>query len=280
MTNVEELKQIATRIKRDIIQLSAANSGHPGGAIGAAEIIAELYFHRMKQDITNPQWEDRDRFVLSNGHTCLALYSALARKGYIDVEELKTFRKINSRLQGHPSRHDLPEIETASGPLGQGLSVANGMAMAQKLRESSVKVYCLVGDGELQEGQIWEAMMTSAHHRLDNLAMIINWNNIQIDGRVEDVMNIEPLDEKFEAFGWNVISINGHKIEEIQAAFDQFEQTKERPTVIIAKTVLGNGVSYMEHEPIWHGKAPSAEEEKIALKEIGESNFESDLILN
>ncbi|WP_163536418.1 transketolase [Gracilibacillus sp. YIM 98692] len=280
MANVKELKQIATRIKRDIIQISSANTGHPGGAIGAAEIIAELYFSRMRHDPKNPDWEDRDRFVLSNGHTCLALYSAMARTGYFSSEELATFRKINSRLQGHPSRHDLPGLETASGPLGQGLSVANGMALAQKLRKSNANIYCLVGDGELQEGQVWEAMMTSAHHKLDNLALIINWNNIQIDGHVKDVMNIEPIDAKFKSFGWNVISIDGHNLEEIKSAFDQFENNVGSPTVVIAKTVLGNGVSYMENEAIWHGKAPSEDEAQKALDEIGESNFENDLIFN
>ncbi len=165
MANLEELQAIATRIKRDIIQLSSANTGHPGGAIGAAEIIAELYFSRLNHDPKNPSWVDRDRFVLSNGHTCLALYSAMARSGYFETKELATFRKVNSRLQGHPSKHDLPGLETSAGPLGQGLSIANGMALAEKLRNSDANVYCLVGDGELQEGQIWEALMTSAHYR-------------------------------------------------------------------------------------------------------------------
>ncbi|MFC4402503.1 transketolase [Gracilibacillus xinjiangensis] len=279
MQSVEYLERVSKRIKRDIIQLCSANTGHPGGALGAAELFAELYFSRLRHSPENPDWEDRDRFILSNGHICLALYSSLARSGYFDLEELATFRKINSRLQGHPSREDLPGVETASGPLGQGLSIANGMAMAQKLRKSDVKVYCLVGDGEIQEGQIWEAMMTSAHHKLDNLALIINWNNIQIDGLVKDVMNIEPIDEKFKAFGWNVISINGHNLEEIKDAFDQFENNVGSPTVIIAKTILGKGISYMEHKAVWHGKAPSEEEALQALNEIGECGYADDLVL-
>ncbi len=272
------MKEIATRLKRDIIQLTSANTGHPGGAIGAAEIVAELYFNRLKHDPSNPFWEDRDRFILSNGHICTVLYSAMARSGYFEVEELKTFRKVNSRLQGHPSRHDLPGIETASGPLGQGLSIANGIALSNKLRNNNSKVYCLVGDGELQEGQIWEAAMTSAHYQLDNLVLIINWNDIQIDGHVKDVMNIEPIADKFKSFGWNTIEIDGHNISEIQSALDTFEINNGSPTAIIARTVLGNGVSYMEHEAIWHGKAPSSEEAKQALEEIGTSTFESDLI--
>ncbi|GAA0310478.1 transketolase [Gracilibacillus halotolerans] len=280
MQSVETLEKIAKRIKRDIIQLTAANTGHPGGAIGAAEIFAELYFSRLRHNPKNPDWEDRDRFILSNGHICLALYSSLARTGYFDVEELRTFRKINSRLQGHPSREDLVGIETASGPLGQGVSIANGIAMAQKLKKSDANVYCLVGDGELQEGQIWEALMTSAHHKLDNVALIVNWNNIQIDGHVKDIMNIEPIDEKFKSFGWNVINIDGHNLSEVKEAFDQFEKNEGSPTAIIAKTVLGNGISYMENKAVWHGQAPSKEQAFQALQEIGETDFGSDLILN
>ncbi|HZH61941.1 MAG TPA: transketolase [Metabacillus sp.] len=280
MTNVKEIKEISTRIKRDVIQLTSNNTGHPGGAIGAADIIAELYFNRMKHDPSNPNLEDRDRFVLSNGHICAALYSAMARSGYFEVDELQTFRKMNSRLQGHPSRKDLPGVETAAGPLGQGLSVANGMALANRLRNNDARVYCLVGDGEIQEGQIWEAAMTSAHYKLDHLALIINWNDIQIDGHVKDVMNIEPIADKFKSFGWNTIEIDGHDLREIQSAFDSFEQHKGEPTAIIARTVIGKGVSYMEHQPIWHGKAPSSEEAKQALDEIGPSSFGEDLIFH
>ncbi len=277
MRSVEEIREISTRIKRDVIQLTSSNTGHPGGALGAADIIAELYFNRMNHDPKNPNREDRDRFVLSNGHICAALYSAMARSGYFELDELYTFRKINSRLQGHPSRKDLPGIETSSGPLGQGLSVANGIALANRLKGIDARIYCLVGDGEIQEGQIWEAVMTSAHYKLDRLALIISWNDIQIDGNVKDVMNIEPIADKFKAFGWNTIEIDGHDLHQIRAAFDAFEQHRGSPTAIIARTVIGKGVSFMENKAIWHGKAPSAEEAKKALEEIGPSQFGEDL---
>lgn len=280
LKSVSDIKAISTRMKRDIIQLVAKNTGHPGGALGAADLIAELYFNRMKHDPQNPDKEDRDRFVLSNGHICAALYSAMARSGYFPVEELGTLRKINSRLQGHPSRVDLPGVETSSGPLGQGLSVANGMALANRLKNIDARIYCLVGDGEIQEGQIWEAVMTSAHYKLDKLALIVSWNDIQIDGRVKDVMNIEPIADKFKSFGWHTIEIDGHDLHQIREAFDQFEQHKGAPTAIIARTVIGKGVSYMEHEPIWHGKAPSADEAAQALQEIGPSSYGEDLVLN
>lgn len=278
MRSVNEIKEIATRIKRDIIQLTSKNTGHPGGAIGASDIIAELYFNRMQHDSNNLEKDDRDRFVLSNGHICAALYSAMARSGYFEIDELQTLRKINSRLQGHPSRKDLPGIETSSGPLGQGLSIANGMAMANRLKGNDARTYCVVGDGELQEGQIWEAAMTSAHYKLDQLALIINWNDIQIDGHVKDVMNIEPIADKFNSFGWNSIEIDGHDLHQIRNAFDSFERHKGSPTAIIARTVLGNGVSFMENKPVWHGKAPSIDEAIQALDEIGPSSFGQDLV--
>lgn len=277
MRTVTEIKEIATRIKRDVVQLTSMNTGHPGGAIGVAEIIAELYFNRLKHDPKNPDWEERDRFVLSNGHICAALYSAMARSGYFDIDELYTFRKINSRLQAHPSKIDLPGVETSSGPLGQGLSIANGMALANRMKKINSRVYCLVGDGEIQEGQIWEAAMTSSHYGLDNVALIVSWNNIQIEGNVTEVMNIEPIAEKFRSFGWNTLEIDGHNIEEVQNAFDQFESNTGSPTAIIAKTVLGKGVSFMENEAKWHGTAPSTEEAEQALAEIGNSSFGSDL---
>ncbi|QGH35912.1 transketolase [Gracilibacillus salitolerans] len=278
MANTREIKEISKRIKRDVIQLTSKNTGHPGGAIGAADIIAELYFNRLHHRPSQPDWEDRDRFVLSNGHICTALYSAMARSGYFPIEELWTFRKLNSRLQGHPSRHDLPGLETSAGPLGQGLSIANGMALANRLRGSDAKIYCLVGDGEIQEGQVWEAAMTAAHHHLDKIALIVSWNDIQIDGHVKDVMNIEPIAEKFKAFGWHTLEIDGNEVNEIKMAFDQFEQNTGAPTAIIAKTVIGKGVSFMEDEAIWHGKAPSAEEATRALEEIGTSSFGTELI--
>lgn len=277
MSNTKEINDIAVRIKRDIVQLTSMNTGHPGGAIGVAEIIAELYFNRLKHDPKNPNWEERDHFVLSNGHICAALYSAMARSGYFDVDELYSFRKINSRLQAHPSNNDLPGIETSSGPLGQGLSITNGIALANRVKNLDSKVYCLVGDGELQEGQIWEALMTSAHYKLDNVALIVSWNDIQIDGTVKEVMNIEPLADKFESFGWNTLEIDGHNIDEIKEAFDKFEKNNGSPTAIIAKTTLGKGVSYMEDLPKWHGTAPSEEEAQQALQELGTSKFGQDL---
>lgn len=277
MTNTKDIYDIARRIKRDVVQLTSMNTGHPGGAIGVAEIIAELYFNRLRHDPKNPDWENRDHFILSNGHICAALYSAMARSGYFDVDELYTFRKINSRLQAHPSKNDLPGIETSAGPLGQGLSIANGIALANRANNLDSKVYCLVGDGELQEGQIWEALMTSAHYHLDQVALIVSWNDIQIDGHVKDVMNIEPLTEKFESFGWHTIEIDGHDVEEVKSAFDQFENNHGSPTAIIARTVLGKGVSYMENKAKWHGTAPSIEEAQQALDELGESSFGTDL---
>src|SRR5690625_4009241 len=252
MTNLEKIYDIATRIKRDVIQLTSMNTGHPGGAIGVAEIIAELYFNRLRHDPKNPEWEERYRFILSKGHICAALYSAMARSDYFDIEELYTFRKINSRLQAHPSKMDLPGIETSSGPLGQGLSIANGIALANRVNNINSRVYCVVGDGELQEGQIWESAMTASHYSLDKLALIVSWNDIQIDGHVKDVMNIEPIGDKFKAFGWNTIEIDGHDIDEIKYAFDKFENNIGSPTVIIAKTVIGKGVSYMENKAKWH----------------------------
>lgn len=277
MTNTKDIYDIARRIKRDVVQLTSMNTGHPGGAIGVAEIIAELYFNRLRHDPKNPDWENRDHFILSNGHICAALYSAMARSGYFDVDELYTFRKINSRLQAHPSKNDLPGIETSAGPLGQGLSIANGIALANRAKNLDSKVYCLVGDGELQEGQIWEALMTSAHYHLDQVALIVSWNDVQIDGHVKDVMNIEPLTEKFESFGWHTIEIDGHDVEEVKSAFDQFENNHGSPTAIIARTVLGKGVSYMENKAKWHGTAPSIEEAQQALDELGESSFGTDL---
>ncbi|MBX6353501.1 MAG: transketolase [Thermoflavifilum sp.] len=273
-----DMVEVARRIRRDVIQMIAASqSGHPGGALGAAEILSVLYFDKMNHNPKNPDWPARDRFVLSNGHICAALYSALARSGYFPVEELLTFRRLNSRLQGHPSRHDLPGIETAAGPLGQGLSIANGMALGLRLQNVDAKVYCLVGDGEIQEGQFWEAAMTSAHYRLNNLALILSWNGLQIDGAVADVKNMEPIAAKFQAFGWNVVEIDGHDIPQIQQAFEEFSRSHNQPTAIIARTVMGKGVSFMEDKALWHGKAPSRDEAARALQEIGPSSFGEDL---
>jgi transketolase len=275
-----DLEEVARRIRRDVIQMIvSSNSGHLGGALGIAELMSVLYFEKMNHQPHNPTWEDRDRFLLSNGHVCAALYSALARSGYFPVEELLTFRKINSRLQGHPCPHELPGIETAAGPLGQGLSIANGMAMGIRRRKSEANVYCLVGDGELQEGQLWEAIMTAAHFKLNNVALIVNWNGLQIDGSLKDVKNLEPITDKFEAFGWKVADIDGHNITDIRRALDEFSQRKEeKPFVIIARTLMAKGVNFMEDQGIWHGKVPSLEESTAALKEIGLCKELADLV--
>lgn len=278
---MHHLEQIARRIRRDVIQMIAVSgSGHIGGALGVAEIMAVLYFEQMKHAPDNPHWEERDRFLLSNGHVCAALYSALARSGYFPAEELLTFRKINSRLQGHPSLHDhLPGIETASGPLGQGLSIANGVALGIRKRGIDANVYCLVGDGEIQEGQIWEAVMTSAHYRLNHLALIVNWNGLQIDGSVRDVKNLDPVMDKFAAFGWNVLDIDGHDIAQIRKAIETFKRREtDKPCAIIARTVMAKGVPFMENQAIWHGKVPSLEESIRALEAVGPSEAFEDLI--
>jgi len=274
------LEQVARRIRRDVVQMIAASrSGHIGGALGVAELLAVLYFDKMRHRPEEPDWEDRDRFVLSNGHVCAALYSALARSGYFPAEELLTFRKLGSRLQGHPCRVHLPYVETASGPLGQGLSIANGMALALRLRRSPAKVYCLAGDGEMQEGQIWEAVMTSAHYKLNNLMLIVNWNGLQIDGDVNQVKTIDPLTDKLEAFGWRVMDIDGHDIGQIRSAIDSFlAEEDERPVAVIARTLMAKGVSFMEGLAVWHGKVPSEEEAVRALEEIGDCDWMRDLI--
>ncbi len=245
-----------------------AKSGHPGGSLSSVDIITVLFFNQMNIDPKNPTSPSRDRFVLSKGHVAPALYSVLAERGYFDKEELKSLRHIGSMLQGHPDMRKTPGVDMSTGSLGQGLSVANGMAMASKLDGAGIRVYCLCGDGELQEGQIWEAAMTASHYKLDNLCLIIDNNNLQIDGKVNEVMSIYPLDEKFRSFGFEVIKIDGHNIQEIIDAFDVAKTIKGKPTVIIANTIKGKGVSYMENEVGWHGKAPKEEEYKIAMEEL------------
>ena len=277
---MNDLAQVARRIRRDVIQMIASsNSGHIGGALGIAEIMAVLYFEKMRHSPENPNWEGRDRFLLSNGHVCAAMYSALARSGYFPAEELLTFRKINSRLQGHPSRHDhLPGIETASGPLGQGLSIANGMALGLRMEKSDAQVFCLVGDGEIQEGQFWEAVMTSAHYKLNRMVLIVNWNELQIDGTVQDVKSLDRAGERFAAFGWNVLDIDGHDIDQIREAIDRTRSDDSgKPHVIIARTLMAKGVPFMENQAIWHGKVPSADETRRALDIVGPSEAFADL---
>ncbi|NMB26670.1 MAG: transketolase [Tissierellia bacterium] len=270
MDKYKDLKTIANNMRINIIKmLSRAQSGHPGGSLSACEILATLYFKEMNIDPKNPHWEDRDRFVLSKGHGAPVLYAALAEKGYFSKEELKSLRKIDSMLQGHPDMKGTPGVDMTTGSLGQGLSAVNGMALAGKVDKKDYRVYALIGDGEVQEGIIWEAAMFAAHHKLDNITVFLDHNGLQIDGFNKDVMDIEPIDDKFKSFGWHVINIDGHSFEEIIKAIDEAKLTKGKPTMIIAKTIKGKGVSFMENQAGWHGKAPSEEETRKALDELG-----------
>lgn len=270
INNIEELKSLAKVVRKDIVtMLTASASGHPGGSLSAADIVTTLFFKEMNIDVNNPQDTNRDRFVLSKGHAAPVLYSALARKGFFPVEELTTLRKIGSRLQGHPSMKALPGVDMSTGSLGQGISVATGMALAGKIDEKAYRVYTLLGDGELEEGQVWEAAMSAAHYKLDNLTAFIDFNGLQIDGNIEDVMNPSPIDKKFEAFGWNVLIIDGNDIEEIIEAIEKAKECKGVPTAIICKTVKGKGVSFMENQAGWHGVAPTKEQCEQAILEIG-----------
>ena len=244
-------------------------SGHPGGSLSCADILTVLYFNQMNINPQEPKAESRDRFVLSKGHCSPALYSTLAIRGYFKEEELNKFRKINSNLQGHPDMNKVPGVDMTSGSLGQGLSVANGMALSSKMNSMGYRVYCLLGDGEIEEGQIWEAAMTSSKYKLDNLCVIVDNNNLQIDGEIQKVKGLNKIEEKFESFGFNVITINGNNIEQIIDAFDRAKMAKGMPTAIIAKTVKGKGISFMENNVSWHGKAPNEEQFKLAVQELG-----------
>ena len=268
--DVNELQTYAKEIRKGIIEaVYNANSGHPGGSLSIAEILAVLYFNQMNIDEKNPHAKGRDRLVLSKGHTSPAVYSALALKGFFDIKELTKFRNVNSNLQGHPDMKRVPGVDASTGSLGQGLSIANGMALASNMDSEGIRVYCICGDGEIQEGQIWEAAMTAAHYKLDNLCVIIDNNNLQIDGKVNEVMSIYPIDEKFKSFGFEVINVDGHNIPELIKAFEQAKKIKGKPTAIIANTIKGKGVSFMENEAGWHGKAPNEEQYKLAMKELG-----------
>lgn len=267
--DVNELQNYACKIRQGVIEeVYCAQSGHPGGSLSIAEILAVLYFNQMNIDEKNPKAKERDRLVLSKGHTSPALYSTLALRGFFDTKELKNFRNINSNLQGHPDMKNIPGVDASTGSLGQGLSIANGMALASKQDSEGVRVYCICGDGEIEEGQIWEAAMTSSHYKLDNLCLIVDNNNLQIDGAVSDVMNIYPIDEKFKSFGFEVINVDGHNIPELISAFEQAKKVKGKPTVIIANTIKGKGVSFMENAVDWHGKAPNDAEYEIAMKDL------------
>ena len=265
----KSLRRTAADVRLGIIEaVYNAKSGHPGGSLSIADLLTYLYFEEMNIDPQNPKWEDRDRFVLSKGHTSPALYSVLAHRGYFPVEDLPTFRHTGSYLQGHPDMKGVPGVDMSSGSLGQGFSVACGMALAAKLSGKSYRVYTAVGDGESEEGQIWEAAMFAAHYHLDNLVLIIDWNGLQIDGKITDVMNPTPHDEKLRAFGWNVISIDAHDFNAIEAAFALAREHKGQPTAIIAKSTKGKGISFMEDQAGWHGKAPNAEQYEIAKAEL------------
>ncbi len=269
ITDINQLKTISKEIRRSILkQVYSANSGHLGGSLSIADILTVLYFNEMNVDEKNPKWENRDRLVLSKGHCSPALYATLAEKGYFSKEDLKTFRNINSNLQGHPDMNKVPGVEMTTGSLGQGLSVANGMAIVGKLDNKSYRVYCIVGDGEIEEGQIWEAAMSSNKYKLDNLCVIIDNNNLQIDGSIEEVKNSYPINEKFKSFGFEVVTIDGNNIEEIIKGLEKAKNTKGKPTAIIAKTVKGKGISFMENQVDWHGKAPNEEQYNIALQEL------------
>ncbi len=267
--NIDEIQEKSKEIRKDIItEVYCAKSGHPGGSLSIADIMAVLYFDELKINEKDPKWEDRDRLVLSKGHCSPALYAALAERGFFKKEELKTFRKLGSKLQGHPDLNKVPGVDMTSGSLGQGLSVANGIAIAGKMDNKDYRVYVIVGDGEIEEGQIWEAAMTSSKYKLDNLCLIIDNNNLQIDGTIEEVKSSYPIDKKFESFGFNVLKIDGNNIEDILRAFYIAKNTKHKPTCIIAKTVKGKGVSFMENKAEWHGKAPSEKEYNLAMEEL------------
>ncbi len=258
---IPSLKKTALQVRKDIlIETTEAQSGHPGGSLSATDIMVCLYFHKMKHNSKKPLDPNRDRFILSKGHASPALYACLAHSGYFPVKELTTFRKIGSRLQGHPERTRLPGVEASTGPLGQGLSFANGVALAGKLDKKDYQVYCMIGDGESQEGMIWEAAMSSGHYKLDNLCVILDHNRLQIDGEVSKVKNIEPIADKFKAFNFHVIEIDGHNYDEILSALEEADKIKGQPTMIIANTVKGKGVPMMENKAEWHGKACKPEQ--------------------
>ena len=270
--NKLELQKTAVLVRKGILTgIYNAKSGHPGGSLSAADIFTYLYFEEMNVNPDNPKDENRDRFVLSKGHTAPGYYSSLAHRGFFNVEELTKLRKVGSFLQGHPDMKHIPGVDMSSGSLGQGLSTAVGMALSAKLSNKEYRTYCLCGDGEIQEGQIWEAAMFAGHRKLDNLCVIVDNNNLQIDGTVEEVCSPYPIDEKFKAFGFHVININGNDFDEIDAAFKEAKATKGMPTAIIAHTVKGKGVSFMENNVGWHGKAPNDEKYKIAMEELGKA---------
>ncbi len=266
---IKDLKQTSQQIRHQIIQMLAeANSGHPGGSLSAVELIVTLYYAHLRHNPRDPQWPDRDRVIFSKGHAAPLWYAVLAECGYFPKKELLTLRKYGSMLQGHPDRLRTPGVDISSGSLGQAFSTACGMAAAGKLDKKNYRVYALLGDGEIQEGQIWEAAMAASHYRLDNLCAVLDSNGFQIDGSIQEVMGLEPIAAKWQAFGWQTIDIDGHNISQILKAYHQAETVKEKPTIIIARTIKGKGVSFMEDTAAWHGKTPNKEQTVQALKEI------------
>lgn len=266
---IQELKQIAKQVRRNIIEeVYTAKSGHPGGSLSCSDILTVLYFHEMNINPAEPKMEDRDRFVLSKGHAAPALYAVLTERGFFPKEELKSLRKLGSNLQGHPDMKHLPGIDMTTGSLGQGISSSCGMALACKLNKQNNRVYCLLGDGELQEGEVWEASMTAAHYNLDNLCIIVDNNNLQIDGEISKVMSPYPIREKFESFGFATFDVDGNDIEDLLSTFEKAKRIQGKPVAIIAKTTKGKGVSFMENQAGWHGKAPNEEEYHQAITEL------------
>lgn len=266
---IAELKAIAKELRVDTIRmLVEAGSGHPGGSLSCMDILVTLFFHKMRHRPRDPNWADRDRFVLSKGHCVPALYAALAKSGYFSREELLSLRKLNSRLQGHPDRNRMPGIEASTGSLGQGLSVALGMALTGKVSKKDYRVYCMISDGECQAGQVWEAAMAAPKFKLDNLCVLLDYNKIQLSGAVKDIMDLEPLLNKWRAFNWNTLEIDGHDFQAIIQSLDQAESVKEKPTLVLCHTTKGKGVSFMEGKWEWHGKAPNREEGDRAIQEI------------
>lgn len=269
-SNINEIKNVASLIRQDIVKMvNAAGSGHPGGSLSSADLLSVLYFHEMNIDPKDPKKAGRDRFVLSKGHAAPVLYSTLARRGYFDTSELINLRKLGHMLQGHPNMAYVPGVDMSTGSLGQGISASVGMALAGKLDNADYRTYALLGDGELNEGLVWEAVMSAAHYKLDNLCAMLDFNGLQIDGANEEVMGIEPVDAKFESFGWHVILVDGHDVEAIQAAFKAAREVKGKPSILIAKTIKGKGVSFMENEASWHGTAPNDEQTAQAIAELG-----------
>lgn len=267
--NNKELELIAYKIRKHaLIGVHSAKSGHPGGSLSIAEILSVLYFDEMNVDANNPKNPDRDRFVLSKGHCAPALYGALAEKEYFPKEDIRTLRQADSYLQGHPDMKHIPGVDMSTGSLGQGICAANGMALAAKLDGKSYRVYAILGDGECEEGQVWEAAMFASHYKLDNLTAFVDFNGLQIDGDITKVMNPTPFDQKFKSFGWNVITIDAHNVGEIKSAIESAKNCKGKPTVIIAKSVKGKGVSFMENNAAWHGSAPNDEQFETAMKEL------------